>query len=336
MSRTRPRLVLAAIALVATMVMAACASTEETPDASPSEGAGTFPVTLTHEFGETTIEKQPERIASVGYASNDAALALGVVPVAMTEAWGGDKEGVLPWNREKLDELGAETPKILPLAELDVEAVAASTPDLILANYSGITKEEYDLLSKIAPTVAYTDEPWATPWRDVVTTVGEALGKSDEAKQLLADVDTTMAQKAEEHPELEGKTVAAVWDTEEFYVYKPADSRVEFLTGLGLEHAPSVTELDNGDQSFLYGLSREQTDKLTSDILIFYAADQKEADAFLKKPYAQAMSQIKEKRYAAVVGTELVAAVSPPTVLSLQWGLDDYVELISTAAEAQG
>jgi iron complex transport system substrate-binding protein len=36
---------------------------------------------------------------------------------------------------------------------------------------------------------------------------------------------------------------------------------------------------------------------------------------------------------AEVNGTELIAAVSPPTALSLTWGLDDYVEALSAAAK---
>ncbi|MGO7984034.1 hypothetical protein ACC691_40035, partial [Rhizobium johnstonii] len=36
---------------------------------------------------------------------------------------------------------------------------------------------------------------------------GTALGKSDEAKTVLADLDKTLADQAAAHPELAGKTV---------------------------------------------------------------------------------------------------------------------------------
>jgi iron complex transport system substrate-binding protein len=36
---------------------------------------------------------------------------------------------------------------------------------------------------------------------------------------------------------------------------------------------------------------------------------------------------------ASVVGSQLIASVSPPTALSLTWGLDDYVAELSQAAE---
>ena len=40
---------------------------------------------------------------------------------------------------------------------IDFEAVADTQPDVILASYSGLTQEEYDTLSKIAPVVAYPE-----------------------------------------------------------------------------------------------------------------------------------------------------------------------------------
>ena len=45
------------------------------------------------------------------------------------------------------------------------EELIEAAPDVILAPYSGITEEQYELLSEIAPTVAYPDGPWTTPWR---------------------------------------------------------------------------------------------------------------------------------------------------------------------------
>ena len=92
--------------------------------------------------------------------------------------------------------------------EVPIEAIAAADPDLVLAPYSGITEAEYDQLSQIAPTVAPPGEAWATPWRETVEIVGEALGRSDDAEQLLADIDASVAEQAAEHPQLEGKTVA--------------------------------------------------------------------------------------------------------------------------------
>ena len=327
-----------AAAAAAALALAGCSPSapEETgSDAAAGEG---FPITIEHAFGETEIPAAPERVATWGWGSTEAALALGVVPVAMAQqTYGANEDGVLPWVADELDELGEDTPVILtddgeapPYEEL-VEAA----PDVILAPYSGITEEQYELLSEIAPTVAYPDEPWTPPWRETVTIVGTALGLADEAEGVLDDLDAELAAQAEAHPELAGKTVAAVWDVAgTFYVYTPEDSRVEFLSGLGLEDAPAVAELANGDSPFYYTLSYEQLDQLESDLVISYHDTQEEADAFLASAPFQAIPAVSRGQVAQVVGTELIAAVSPPTALSLTYGLDELVASLSAAAQA--
>jgi len=195
--------VIAAAAATA-LTLAGCAGA--TTDAATGAGDGVaasdaaFPVTIEHAFGETEIAEAPERVATWGWGSTEAALALGVVPVAIAQqAYGANDHGVLPWVAEELDELGAETPTILtddgeapPYEEL-IEAA----PDVILAPYSGITEEQYELLSEIAPTVAYPDAAWTTPWREVVTTVGTALGLEAEAQGVLDVLDAELAAQAE-------------------------------------------------------------------------------------------------------------------------------------------
>lgn len=334
------RRMIAVIAATAAAALALAGCSSAAPEAGGSTAAsdGDFPVTIEHAFGETEIPAAPERVATWGWGSAEAVLALGIVPVAMAQqTYGANEEGVHPWVAEELDELGAETPVILtddgeapPYEEL-VEVA----PDVILAPFSGITEEQYELLSEIAPTVAYEGEPWTTPWREVITTVGTALGKSDEATQVLEELDAELAARAEEHPELEGKTVAAVWDVAgTFYVYTPEDARVEFLSGLGLEDAPSVAELANGDSPFYYTLSYEQLDQLESDLILSYHDTQAEADAFLASAPIRAIPAVSRGQVAQVVGTELIAAVSPPTALSLTYGLDELVASLSAAAEA--
>jgi iron complex transport system substrate-binding protein len=327
-----------AAATAAALSLAGCSTGAPDDTGSTAAADGGFPVTIEHAFGETEIPAAPERVATWGWGSTEAAIAVGVVPVAIgQQVYGANEDGVLPWVAEELDALGEETPVILtddgeaPPYEEIVEAA----PDVILAPYSGITEEQYELLSEIAPTVAYPDEPWTTPWRETVTIVGTALGKADEAQGVLDDLDAELAAQAEAHPELEGQTVAAVWDVAgTFYVYTPEDPRVEFLSALGLEVAPAVAELANGDSPFYYTLSYEQLDQLDSDLVISYHDTQEEADAFLASAPIQAIPAVARGQVAQVVGTELIAAVSPPTALSLTYGLDELVASLSAAAQS--
>lgn len=325
---------------LAVLALAGCSASasddpgEGTPTTEAPSGQvdAAFPVTIEHAFGETTIESEPQRVVTWGWASADAVLALGVVPVAIPfQGYGGDENGVLPWIAEELDALGAQTSTVLPdAAEAPIDAIAAAEPDLILAHYSGLTAEEYELLSAIAPTVAYPDQPWATPWRDVVTIAGEALGRAERADEVLAEIDAAVAEAAAAHPELAGVTVAQVWDTgDTFYVYTPADPRAEFTEDLGLVTAPSVTDLDTGESTFYFTLSHERLDELTSDILVAYADTPEALEAFLSSAAAGTMPQVQQGAVAGVVGQAFIASVSPPTALSLTWGLADYVEVLA-------
>lgn len=337
MSR-RSTLALAAAATALALTLGGCAGAA-TPESGETDAAssGTFPVTLEHAFGETTIDAEPSRVVALGWSSADAAIALGVVPVAIPfHSYGGDDNGVLPWIAEALEKVGEKTPVVLPESEEPpYEDIAEANPDVILATYSGITEAQYDLLTEIAPVVAYPGEAWSTPWRDVITTTGTALGKSAEATTVLADIDSEIADAAAAHPEFAGKTIALTSDSGgTFYVYKKEDPRVAFTLDLGFENATSVDELANGDSTFFYTLSYEQLDKLSSDVLVNFAATTEESDTFLASGYAQALTQVQRSAVASPVGEAFISSVSPPTALSLTWGLDDYVALLATAAEA--
>jgi len=324
---------LIASTLAATLTLTACGGTaESTPEASSDAGEA---VTIAHAFGETIVPANAENVVTLGWGSTDAAIAVGVIPVAIPfDSYAGDENGVLPWISDAVEEAGADTPTVLPESpdEPPYEAIAEADPDVILAVYSGITEEQYETLSEIAPTVAYPDVAWSTPWRDVVTTVGEALGRSDEAEAVLADIDSELSDQAAAHPEFAGKTIAAVWDVAgTFYVYKKEDPRVEFMLDLGFENAPAVDALASGDSTFYYTLSYEQLDQLDADVVLSYSDTQSEADAFLTSPQTSVIPAVQAGTVARLVGTEYIAAVSPPTALSLPWGLDRLVESLSSA-----
>ncbi|MFC7620619.1 ABC transporter substrate-binding protein [Microlunatus sp. GCM10028923] len=335
------------VAVVVTLVvflagLAACANPGAEPGQSPESSGGAaaegFPVTLEHAFGEITLDSRPERVLTWGWGSTDASLALGVVPVAIpTAIYGGNEDQVLPWNAEKLAELGAETPTLLANPDggttIPFEEIAAAAPDVILAVYSGITEEEYRRLSEIAPTIAYPDQPWATAWQDVVTTVGAALGRKAEAETLLADIDRATREAGAAHPELAGKSVIALFDVaEQLAVYKEIDPRVVFLTDLGMTVPPAVADVPAVDDGFYGNLSYEKADLLVSDVLLIYSETEESLQKTLDRPSIKNLPQIKSGRYTAIVGQQLVAAGSPPTALSLTWALDEYTTKLAAAA----
>lgn len=297
--------------------------------------AQAFPVTIEHAHGETVIPAAPQRVVTWGWGNHDALLALGVVPVAMPfSTYGGGENGLHPWVEEQLEALGAETPIQLPDAsDIPYEQIAAAKPDVIIAVFSGITAEQYALLSKIAPTVAYPDQAWSTSWQDTTRIVGQIIGKSAEADEVVADTLKFVADETAKYPQLAGTTFAGVNDFDgSIAVYDAVDARMKFLVDNGMVLAPSVTELSPKDGSFYYPLSYELFDTLTSDILITYYETQEASDAFFAAGYAQAQPQYQKGAFASLVGIEYVAAVSPPSALSLRWGYPRYAEILAAAA----
>ncbi len=126
----------------------ASTDSKDSTEKSDSETSDTqYPIVIKHAFGETVIEKKPERVATIAWANHDVALALDVVPVGFSAANYGvqDDSGMLPWTADKLKELGETKPNIYQDTDgLDFEAISDSNPDVILAAYSGITQEDYD------------------------------------------------------------------------------------------------------------------------------------------------------------------------------------------------
>ena len=60
--------------------------------------------------------------------------------------------------------------------------------------------------------------------------------------------------------------------------------------------------------------------------------DQQQAD-FISKPGVADSAVVSKGAVAPIIGQEFVYSVSPPTGLSLKWGLSRYLDLLAKAAE---
>lgn len=336
--RTSRLLALGAAAVLA-LSLAACSSTAPTSTDDTAVGSNpasddAFPVTIEHVYGETTITEKPERVATVAWANHEVPLALGIVPVGMSKvAWGDDDDnGVLPWVEEKLDELGAETPVLFDEADgIDFEAVADTNPDVILASYSGLTQEDYDTLSKIAPTIAYPEVAWGTSYQDMITMNATALGLADEGAELVADLESQTQDALDAHPALKDAKVLFTYidpnDFSQVGFYTPIDTRPGFLLDLGLPE-PQILK-DNADATDFYlTVSAEEVDKFDDvDLFITYGDESMvaalQADPLLGKIPAVAQGQI-----AILPDATPIANSANPSPLSIPWGIDEYFSIL--------
>src|SRR5690554_761360 len=136
--------------------------------------AQSFPLTIEHKFGSSTIPAKPERVVSLDYNGADNLLALGVQPVAIRYWYGDYPRAVWPWA----DAVMTQTPQILR-GDLNFEQITSTNPDVIIALWSGITVEDYERLSLIAPVVAVPSGvgDYALSWEDQALIAGRAVGR---------------------------------------------------------------------------------------------------------------------------------------------------------------
>ncbi len=335
--RTSRLLAIGAAAALA-LSLTACAS--NAPESGADAGGNpasddAFPVTIEHVFGETTITEKPERVASLAWANHEVPLALGIVPVGMSKAaWGDDDDnGILPWVEEKLDELGGETPVLFDESDgIDYEAVADTQPDVILAAYSGLTQEEYDTLSKIAPVVAYPEVAWGTPVDEMVEMNAKALGLEKEGQALIDDLHADADAALEAHSILKDKTVMFAYidptDLSQIGFYTAIDTRAGYLHELGLPFPAIVEENKDSDQFYL-SVSAEEAQKFDDVDVIATYGDDSMIDLLQSDPLLSKIPAIAEGRIAILPDATPIAASANPSPLSIPWGLDEYLGLLA-------
>lgn len=340
--RTRSRYAATtALAVSAALVLSACGSAAEPEaDAGDSNSDGGYPLTIEHALGTTTLEEKPERVATVQWANHEVPLALGVVPVGMAAANFGDEDGdgLLPWVKEKLDELDAETPVLFDETDgIDFEAVADTDPDVILASYSGLTQEDYDTLTAIAPVVAYPEAPWATSWRDVIEYNAQGMGMAAEGDELIADIEQEISDSLAEYPQLEGKSTMFLThvdpaDLSTVNFYTANDTRAAFFEDLGLG-TPSAVEEGSANGEFSGKISAEQVDVFDDVEMIVTYGDQELVDVLESDPLLSQMPAVKNGAIVSLDGAGSLGTAANPTPLAISWVLDDYLALLADAAD---
>ncbi|MDQ7991123.1 MAG: ABC transporter substrate-binding protein, partial [Propionicimonas sp.] len=245
----------------------ATATSEAAPGLLPAaEGRTTFPLTLTSPWGETVLEKRPERIATVTPSQDDveSVVALGGTPAIASE-WATDAFIVESLTQE------------IPLrfttgdSQFPVEQIAAAKPDLIIALGTDLT-DDYDKLASIAPVLAATtsggsEKSVAATWEDNLRRIGEALDLQDAAEAALQAQDDFFTDFRAQHPEFAGLTATYV-------VYYGAENGLQYHSSpdgpatwvfeqLGFAENPRAAEF-----SYRQAVSNELLSKIDADIII--------------------------------------------------------------------
>jgi iron complex transport system substrate-binding protein len=170
--------------LIFTMLflLAACGGKEEASTTASTEGEKTEEeskeVTITHEYGEVTVEKNPQKVVVFDFGVLDTLDAFGVEVAGVPQA-------VVPKSLEKY--AGSEYTNVGGLKEPDFEAIHHLEPDVIFI--SGRQAELYDQFAEIAPTV-FIDVDYANYM--------SSLEKNFELLAEIFEKEDVLASKMEE------------------------------------------------------------------------------------------------------------------------------------------
>ena len=349
--RVRPARLVAVTLLAAGLALAGCgsATTDSAAPSTTDEGTVTsspsvviagpatdpFPVTVEHQFGRTTVPADPQRVVSVGLTEQDVLLELGVIPVATTEWYGDQPQAVWPWAR---DLLGDARPEVLEGREgPSYERIAALRPDLIIGTNAGMTREQYDLLSRIAPTVTSVSgsEQYFSSWQDQTRQIARAVGRSAAGDALVDRVEQRYAEVRAEHPQFAGLTATfsqgAPYDGE-LYVY-PDGVNTDFLTELGFTITPGLEKFQPsaGEQA---QIPAESVDAIDADVIVFASESQQNFDELQEWSTIGSLPVVQQNR-AVYADETLAGAIYFLTPLSQQYVLDRLPAALDQAVAGQ-
>lgn len=297
--------------MTAGLALTAAACSSEKPGTVAGDGS----VTVKHAFGETKIPSAPTRVVSAGYTDQDDLLALGVVPIAVTDWFGGEPFGVWPWAQAKL---GTAQPVVLNLADgIQVDQIAALKPDLIVATNAGLDADTYAKLSAIAPTIAQSgQDAFFEPWKDQATAIGQAVFKYDEATKLIAAIDEKFATAGKNNTSFTGKKVLVVRGTFPGgnAEVTPSGWRTDYLTQMGFSIGAGLDEYVKGAHALV---PRDEIVTVLdgADVLIWTTESDEEQAALIADP---TFAQLKATRLNRNVftGKDLAGAIAFASMLS--------------------
>jgi iron complex transport system substrate-binding protein len=329
----RPRFLLAVL-LTGAVLLGACAAPTDTGSPPPAPApAAAFPVTVEHAFGTTTVPAPPQRIVTAGYTEQDIVLALGETPVGVTEWYGDQPHATWPWAQ---DELGGATPEVLENIDgPQYERIAALRPDLIVAVNAGLEREQYERLSAIAPTVAQPAGGLAVfaPWDELTLQVGRALGREQEARGLVEEIEGDFAAAAAAHPEFAG--VPAIFLQAPFYdgraiAYQDGLSTA-FLTDLGFVVPPQLAAFAPEDGSAQAYIPLEQLGVLNAGEVLIWATEDAQARGQMEaEPIYRSLTPVREGNL-VFTDAVLAGAIYFSTPLSLPYVLEHLVPRLERA-----
>ena len=220
---------------------------------SPRQASSQAVRVVDHAMGQTKVSVNPQRVVALS-GSLDTVLSLGVKPVGSIQISEGND--YLKNRIEGIKSVGS-------FNNPSFEEIVALKPDLILGT-KWDDRDKYKLLSQIAPTVI-ADVESSGEWKKLLNKYAEALGKTDQAEQIMTDYQARIDDFQAQMGDLKKTDVSIVrirQDRIDIYLEESFPGTI--VADAGLSH-PS--DQANAEDSFSMQISKELLYMADGDVI---------------------------------------------------------------------
>jgi iron complex transport system substrate-binding protein len=269
-----------------------------------------------HSMGVTCVPDHPQRVVTLSTMDLANALALGIKPIATANDFRTATGEFPPY----LSPYAQGIPTLGNSGQPNLEKILYLKPDLIFSWWGSRPQSINPLVSKIAPTVAYSW--WESSWKEVFNSTAQLLGKEQAAQVAwqhyqtkIQDLKTALGNRYQD------KTISFI----SFY-FGEINTNVNnsfvgsILKDAGLQRPPSQDRVEP------YGsmkVSLEEIDQVDGDVLFvasFTDDDRKVVENLQRNPLWQKLKAVQQKRVYFVSG---VTWLWGPDMIGAEAVIDD-------------
>ncbi|MEH7344158.1 iron-siderophore ABC transporter substrate-binding protein [Bacillus sp. JJ1532] len=223
--------------------------------------------TVQHAMGETPIKETPKRVVILTNEGTEALLSMGVTPIGAVQSWTGD-----PWYPHIADKM-ADVKVVGTESEVNVEAIAALKPDLIIGNKMRQEKI-YDQLNAIAPTVFA--ETLRGNWQENFKLYAQALNKEEDGQKVIADYEQRIKDIQEKLGDKVHQEVSIVrFMAGDVRIYHKDTFSGVILEQIGLKRPESQNVDDFAERN----ATKERVPAMDGDILFYFTYETGDGEA---------------------------------------------------------
>lgn len=286
---------------------AAASSQAVASSAAASEAAG---ITLTDQAGRTvTLEQPAESIVSCYYISTYATIALGLNDKIVGLENKADTRALYALAAPELPELT----QVGTLKELNVEAVAALEPDLVIMPQKLIDNAQ--TLEDLGITVMIVNPETQEGLETMLTLIGEACGASDQAQALIDYNHTQLERAAEMTADLEKPSVCLLGNSSYLSVAPAAMYQNDLI-----EQAGGVNAAASIEEDYWADVSYETLLALAPEVLVIPSAASYTAEDVMNDPQLADLPAVQNGAvYTMPQGLDEWDSPTPSGILGVLW-----------------